>query len=144
MEQKLKVSFYLNTNSLIVSSTLTKYYSDFERTRVTIWRLFLFQHFAVLIPTNNLCAKVKIFCLILFTIRNYFLSFFLHKRQYLSYRYSILCECNNAAKTEHYRIENKEKSIAQFVKKRFDSYATEKFYFVLKLLIFILCLYPVI
>jgi transposase len=42
---------------------------------------------------------------------------------------SILCECENGALTEHYKIENREKSIAQFVKKHLGNCAPEQMLF---------------
>ena len=42
---------------------------------------------------------------------------------------TILCECGDTTKTEHYRIENNEKSISQFVKKKLGSYASEQILF---------------
>ena len=35
---------------------------------------------------------------------------------------TVLYECENWALTEHYKIENKEKSISQFVKNRLSKY----------------------
>ena len=35
---------------------------------------------------------------------------------------TVLCESDNVTKTEHYKIENTEKSIAQFVKKMLRKY----------------------
>ena len=42
---------------------------------------------------------------------------------------SILSECEKGALTEHYKIENREKSIAQFVKNKLGIYATEQLLF---------------
>jgi transposase len=42
---------------------------------------------------------------------------------------TILYECNNSTETDYYRIENNEKSIAQFVKKKLGSYASEQMLF---------------
>jgi transposase len=42
---------------------------------------------------------------------------------------SILFECGNTTKTEYYKIENKEKSIAQFVKKKLGNYLPEQILF---------------
>jgi transposase len=42
---------------------------------------------------------------------------------------SILCERENSTTTEHYRIENREKSIAQFVKKHLGNCAPEQMLF---------------
>jgi transposase len=42
---------------------------------------------------------------------------------------TILCECNNTTKTEHYKIENNEKSIAQFVKRKLGCYSPEQLLF---------------
>ena len=42
---------------------------------------------------------------------------------------SILCERENSTTTEHYKIENNEKSIAQFVKNKLGIYATEQMLF---------------
>jgi transposase len=42
---------------------------------------------------------------------------------------SILFECGNTTKTEYYKIENKEKSIAHFVKKKLGNYQPEQMLF---------------
>jgi transposase len=42
---------------------------------------------------------------------------------------TVLFENGNSTKSEHYKIENKEKSIAQFVKKHLESYPKEELLF---------------
>jgi transposase len=42
---------------------------------------------------------------------------------------TVLYECNGTTKTAYYRIENNEKSIAQFVKKKLGNYAPEQILF---------------
>ena len=42
---------------------------------------------------------------------------------------TLLHECENITKTEHYKIENNEKSIAQFVSKKLGNYACEQMLF---------------
>jgi len=42
---------------------------------------------------------------------------------------TILCECNNATKTDYYRIVNNEKSIARFVKEKLGNYVPEQILF---------------
>ena len=42
---------------------------------------------------------------------------------------TILYECENTTKTVYYKIENNEKSIARFVKKKFGNYSPEQVLF---------------
>ena len=42
---------------------------------------------------------------------------------------TILYECNGTERTEYYKIENNEKSIAQFVKKKLGNYVPEQILF---------------
>jgi len=42
---------------------------------------------------------------------------------------TVLYECNDTTKNEHYKIENNEKSIVQFVKKKLSNYASEQMLF---------------
>jgi len=42
---------------------------------------------------------------------------------------TILCECENSVKTNYYKIENKEKSIAQFVKSKLGNYDSKQILF---------------